>query len=380
MPEKPYPEFPLTPHASGKWQKKIRGRIYYFGRLDDPDTALKEYLHARDYLQAGVPVPADVAGALTVARLCDEYYQAKLTAHLAGEITSRTLKDIDRTCRRLARLMGRTRALSTLQPSDFQAMKAKLAQTLGPVSIGNEIQRVRSAFKWAFDSDLIDKPVKFGPDFRRPGMKQIRLARQKKPARVFEPEEVGRLIISADRQLRAILLLGINGGLGPSDISQMVDRHLNLPAGWVDYPRPKTGIPRRFPLWPETAEALRFHLERKPPPRHCNPDLVFRTKYGHPWVRQKPDGAWIDSLNQQLIKLKKPAGIDRENSGFYALRHTFETVASQGGDQIATDLVMGHADHSMAAVYRHRVDDERLVRVVEQVRFWLWPHLSKTGR
>ncbi len=86
----------MTPHASGKWQQKIKGRVYYFGRWDDPQSALQEYLKARDYLQAGVPVPdGNSMGMLSVGELCDQFYGAKNQAVIADGLTNRnrSLKD-----------------------------------------------------------------------------------------------------------------------------------------------------------------------------------------------------------------------------------------------------------------------------------------------
>ena len=42
-PQKPSPEFPLTPHGSGKWCKKIAGKLLYFGTWGDSEGALREY-------------------------------------------------------------------------------------------------------------------------------------------------------------------------------------------------------------------------------------------------------------------------------------------------------------------------------------------------
>jgi integrase len=82
---------------------------------------------------------------------------------------------------------------------------------------------------------------------------------------------------------------------------------------------------------------------------------------------------------KQRQRLRKSAGqkplakIHRAGLGFYALRHTFETIGGESRDQVAVNHVMGHADASMAGVYRERISDERLVAVVNHVHTWLFP-------
>ncbi len=44
-------------------------------------------------------------------------------------------------------------------------------------------------------------------------------------------------------------------------------------------------------------------------------------------------------------------GIKRAGLSFYALRHTFETVAGETKDQVAVDAIMGHVNGTMATHY-----------------------------
>ena len=148
--------------------------------------------------------------------------------------------------------------------------------------------------------------------------------------------------------------------------------------GWVDFPRPKTEVDRRCPLWPETLEALRAALENRPKANGpSDAGCVFLTCFGVRWVRlnEHEDPAKrtrIDSTAQGFRKVLKKLEINGKR-GFYALRHTFETVAGESRDQVSVDHIMGHSDSSMAATYRHHISDQRLQDVVNVVRAWLWP-------
>ena len=74
-----------------------------------------------------------------------------------------------------------------------------------------------------------------------------------------------------------------------------------------------------------------------------------------------------------LIELK----LRRDGLSFYTLRHTFATEAGASRDQVAVDLIMGHADASIAAHYREHIGDDRLRAVTEHVRKWLFPKKRK---
>ena len=88
-PSKPYPDFPLFPHATRRWAKKIRGTMHYFGPWDDPDGALKKYLEQKDAPHAGWKVREESDGR-TVKDLCNRYLNHEQTKRDAGEIAPRT--------------------------------------------------------------------------------------------------------------------------------------------------------------------------------------------------------------------------------------------------------------------------------------------------
>src|SRR5262249_15475675 len=231
-------------------------------------------------------------------------------------------------------------------------------------------QCVRCLFKYASDTDLIDRPVKYGPDFKRPSKKTLRLHRAAQGPKLFTAEEIRRLLDAAGPPMKAMILLGINCGFGNADCGTLPLAAVDFDHGIIDFPRPKTGIPRRCPLWVETVEAIRAALACRPKPKHeKHAGLVFSTQRGLCWAKETNDSP----VSKETAKLLKALGINgRKGLGFYPLRHVFRTVAVEARDQPACDFIMGHEVPHMSSVYRETISDERLRAVAEHVRRWLF--------
>jgi integrase len=390
----------LTAHPSGRWCKKIKGRTHYFGQLADPDAALEKWLKEKDELLAG-RVPRDrLPEGIALRDLCNAFLRHKQALMNNGELSPRTFADSYRTCANLIEYFGRHRLLDDLRQDDFASYRMELAKRLGPIALGNEIQRVRSVFKFALECGLATAPTLYGPGFKRPSKKTLRLERAKSGAKLFTSDELRTLVTAAGIPLKAMVLLACNAGLGNSDLASMPLSAVDLESGWVDYPRVKTGVARRFPLWPETIKAIRAAIEERPTPKdEANAGLLFITKYGGRWCKgtfeqngkvlitenapaeegdgdkkAKPTTNNDNEITKEFNKLFAGAGLERKvGRSFYVLRHIFETVAGESRDQVAVDHIMGHARDDMASVYRERVGDDRLKSVVMHVHAWLFP-------
>jgi len=76
---KPYIDFPLFPHPTGRWAKKVRGKLCYFGStMADPqgEAALSVWLEQRDAQLAG-RTPRATGEGLTVHQFCNRICEAR---------------------------------------------------------------------------------------------------------------------------------------------------------------------------------------------------------------------------------------------------------------------------------------------------------------
>jgi integrase len=382
--------FPLTPHATGKWQKKIHGKIYYFGswakredgelvRLEDDgrDEALVIYNRfVFERLYGRLPNASNGENELSVGRLCNLYCDAQKKLLESGDIKPKTLSEYEQACDLIVAQFHGPRPVTTLGPNDFRQLRATMAKMWGVERLSKFIGYTKKPFIWGTDEGLIKQAMAYGQDYKRPKAALRRKNKEAGGERMFTQQEIWELldgrtakrgqnaVCPASPQMRAMILLGLNGGWGNTDVALLPLKRINLKTGFIDYPREKNAIKRRLLLWPETAKALKAVLDER---GNVDSELVFLTRFGNPWVNGK-----ADSVCLEFSKRMKALGINgRSSLGFYSLRSTFRTIADEVLDTPAIDLIMGHVTPGMSARYRQRIDDTRLKAVSDHVRKWL---------
>jgi integrase len=331
----------------------------------------------KDELHSG-RLPEPEPEGLTVHKLAKEFLQHKHDRRQLGYLATRTYMDYEAVCVLMQKVFGKERLVADLRPDDFSRLARTMAKSWSAVRVCNVILRVRGVFRFAVKQGLLDRVPNFGPGFDLPPRSVMRLERAKKGPKLFTAEQIRNLLDVAGPQLKAMILLGINCGLGNADCGRLTLSALDLDNSFLNYPRPKTGIARRSALWPETVAAIREALASRPrPKREEDAGLVFVTRLGASWMSEAPGGAVV----REFSKVARRVGIRQHRGlGFYALRHSFRTISDECLDNAAIDLVMGHCRNDMASVYRERISDQRLERVAELVRTWLFGPGDDDGR
>lgn len=379
---------PLFLHkGSNNWAKKVRGKTLYFGK--DLDSALKRWADEKDYLLAGRPVPKDDPSP-TLTELgnlfvdgCRRRYQQR------GKPGLRSISEYVTTINRLVEIRGKDDRPQWWSPRDFADIHEKLYEPKertvairggikgiqvdrrSPVTVSNDLRRIRAFLKWCADSELIPLP-RYGREFSPISLDESRKLRVQQGRKDLSAKDLKSILENCRPGFKPIVLLAINSGIGNLDIAMMQLASFDEKQQFIDLPRNKTGAPRRFWLWPETRKAITEYLKHRPNPiGMSNSPLLFLTRAGAAWVRTV-DGVRDDAITKAFVKARTEAGVSR--GSFYDLRRTFQTVAAETRDLQAVRLCMGHAAQAgdMTSLYTQHVSDERVKAVCQHVRKWLF--------
>jgi len=179
-------------------------------------------------------------------------------------------------------VLGRDAVVEEIGSAELLAVREDIAKSKPSVkTLANEIGRARVVLNYGWKEGLIDRPIRFGESFKKRGkaaFPKIGSARTGAGQVLFSgcghPPATDR----ADVHMKAMILLGINRGLGTRIAADWSCRPW-IWTRWMDYPRPKTGIPRRSHL-AETCPLCAIHRRAKNAKAAEHTSTVFVTKYG----------------------------------------------------------------------------------------------------
>lgn len=417
-PKLPYPEFPLRPHRNGQWFKSVwnprtkKSEQFYFGSWGDDqmgERALKNpvtgWLARRDGIKAGVDNirVSPVANAITLGELMARFLSHKQSQSRSGDLSKLTLGGYLREVRWFVEFLKPGTPVAGLRPEHFTAYVKHLVEKrkLGRFARKRVRTYLNTFLRYGAKNGWHPMPAT-GTDWIAPATDpdSMRLARSRAgipdySARILTGEEIDKLLARSQPTFKAMILLGVNCGLGPADIGRLRWDMVDLEKGRLLFPRPKTGVMRVGYLWQKTRDALRrvrsLKHNRIVLAVRGEASLVFISRKGLPYYREREIHAEVNfegKLTKKLVGVvyDNPIGctfgrmareLGFKGVSFYRLRHTFKTLGKKARDREALDLMMGHKDSSTGKIYDHElIGCRRIRRVARAVRRGLWPKLK----
>ncbi|HEX2953089.1 MAG TPA: tyrosine-type recombinase/integrase [Bacillota bacterium] len=342
-------KFPLTLHATGQYCKKIRGKIYYFGK--DKQEAHRRYLEQAACLHSGTTTAKVVARDISFFNLCNLYIDSQKTRMAYVEVSEKHFVNQVAIIKKIVEYIKPEVSVSSITILDLQNIKSSLIEKkASPHTINKFITILKAVFNWAIDNEVIEKCPKLRV------LKKVPLTKEDRA--VFTPNQIKTLLEKSSPQMKAMIMLGLNCGFGCTDCGELRWSSLDLDKRRVCFPRSKTGVGRNLPLWPETIDAIKG-LGKKS-------EYVFLTRCGHPWVRTitktkngEPHMVSDNAVSKVFKKLMDSTGIEfPKGTGFYTLRRTAATFLAKSKDPFAVKELLGHASLAMASVYVQSVNEQ----------------------
>lgn len=361
-PKKPHPKFPLTPHTRGGWGKRYKGNQWYFPQVD-PDEALAAFNARAHLVDIGADAPPQVdPAAANVGTICNKYAIARKADVDAGKLSAGSLADYAAVIRDMSKSFGPRTLVIDLKPDHFTRLYRSWSG-LGTHALARNVQLARTIWKYADENDWVTRRPRFGSVFIKP-------ITEKKVGVPPTLDELRAVLNASAGQLRAMIMLGLNGGYGAGDCSALPQASVDFDLGVIRFERPK--MKRRRPVdrvmtgWPCTMEALADCIRE----RDKGDDLVFRTCKGNAWTRndksKKGKESVVNAVGFMFRKLCKTAGV--RNLKFSDLRHVHRTVADELEKPNAAARIMGHRLPGLAEVYVDRIEHRRILVLTNWIR------------
>jgi len=219
----------LWPHASGQWAKKYLGKIYYFGTWEKTEEALYNFRRSWPKILAGEESgPVARTQRITVIEAFHEYLKDIEARHRDDEIVYKSMIEFRDMTFAIAKALGYRRRIVSLGPQDFSRVRDAFAH-MTPPARQKRFFHAGTIFNWLSKNRQIPKP-EFGSSMRvtKKAIRRYERGRRQSGSKLFAASEIHALIEHADAPMRAWILLGINGGMGPTDISEILTVGVDL--------------------------------------------------------------------------------------------------------------------------------------------------------